>query len=599
MWNPKGVTAAGEYLNHEPSLLHGPGWLESLAVAFMLLFLFTSLSSGQETQLFYHTANIGGTSSFATNYAYLVRFTLPDPTNTYEVTKLSIASDGVTNTPVFANNTIIALRIFDSNQVPIYTSASIDMSGLDSSLAWRQYDMSSDHVRVKGSFYGGYEQRGAGFTFRFKFDAPTGSQYGRSHSYRVTTGAWSTKTEDHMIDAYVQAVEGSPGQFRFGSAAYGTGESDAALTVEVSRVNGSDGSATVQYATTDGTATAGADYAATSGTLAFGAGETSKTFAVTLLDDSIRESDETVGLQLFNPTGGATLSSPTSAVLTIVDNDRCLVVASPWGIAVPAVGTNVFAAGTIQTCGILNSPVTGGTTQYMCKGWVGTGSVPATGGTTNTGSFALTNDSMIGWQWATNYWLGLATNGNGSVQGSNGWYALAGSVTVTAVPSIYYHFDAWSGDVPPDHTKSNPLTLTMDRPRAIMAGFAANMATNGTPHWWLALHGLPTNDAAAFYDDGDGMPAWEEYIAGTVPTNADSVLRCEGGETESGTHGAVLRWHSVSGRAYVVEVATNLLSTGFEPLTSWLPATPTVNVWTDSVPDVEPRFYRIGVTNGP
>jgi hypothetical protein len=75
---------------------------------------------------------------------------------------------------------------------------------------------------------------------------------------------------------------------------------------------------TVNYATANGTATAGSDYTATSGTLSFGAGETSKTITINLINDSINEADETFSFSLSAPTN-ATLGSPSSVTTTLTD----------------------------------------------------------------------------------------------------------------------------------------------------------------------------------------------------------------------------------------------------------------------------------------
>jgi hypothetical protein len=97
------------------------------------------------------------------------------------------------------------------------------------------------------------------------------------------------------------------------------GRRTAVITVE--RSHGETGAVSVQYATANGTATAGQDYQAASGTLSWAAGDESrKSFAVQILDDSAQEGTETVRLALSNPTGGATLDDErATAVLTILD----------------------------------------------------------------------------------------------------------------------------------------------------------------------------------------------------------------------------------------------------------------------------------------
>ena len=76
---------------------------------------------------------------------------------------------------------------------------------------------------------------------------------------------------------------------------------------------------TVDYATTDGTATAGVDYTAASGTLSFAAGERSKTVSVAVLDDEHHEGTETLTLRLSNPSGGRLTDA--SATGTIENRD--------------------------------------------------------------------------------------------------------------------------------------------------------------------------------------------------------------------------------------------------------------------------------------
>ena len=77
---------------------------------------------------------------------------------------------------------------------------------------------------------------------------------------------------------------------------------------------------TVDYATADGTATAGEDYTATSGTLTFAAGETSKTVSVPLLDDAIDEGRETFTLRLSNAQGAHIEDGEATGTIVNTDN---------------------------------------------------------------------------------------------------------------------------------------------------------------------------------------------------------------------------------------------------------------------------------------
>ncbi len=109
----------------------------------------------------------------------------------------------------------------------------------------------------------------------------------------------------------------SNGKFQFSSQTYSGTEDAGNVVITVNRVDGATGIVTVDYATSNGTATAGSDYTATSGTLTFNLGETTKTFSLPIISDNVFEADETVNLTLNSPTGGAILGNPTTSVLTI------------------------------------------------------------------------------------------------------------------------------------------------------------------------------------------------------------------------------------------------------------------------------------------
>jgi hypothetical protein len=79
-----------------------------------------------------------------------------------------------------------------------------------------------------------------------------------------------------------------------------TGTRNAVVNVSLSAASSQ--AVVVNYATADGTATAGSDYVATAGTLTFAPGETSKSITVQVKGDSLPEPNETFFVNLSSPT---------------------------------------------------------------------------------------------------------------------------------------------------------------------------------------------------------------------------------------------------------------------------------------------------------
>ena len=129
--------------------------------------------------------------------------------------------------------------------------------------------------------------------------------------------------EDGSSTEEAMTVEDNdPGRVQFSAGSYSVEEKDQSAVVTVTRTSSSSGEIRVDYETANGTASAGADYESISGTLSFHDGEVSKTFSVSILEDTVAEGEKTVKLSLINPRGGAVLGTPSTATLIIEDNDR-------------------------------------------------------------------------------------------------------------------------------------------------------------------------------------------------------------------------------------------------------------------------------------
>ncbi|HJR07347.1 MAG TPA: Calx-beta domain-containing protein [Pyrinomonadaceae bacterium] len=144
--------------------------------------------------------------------------------------------------------------------------------------------------------------------------------------------------EDNDLEASIQkqppsvaATTGAVVQFLAGQSADGSltvSEGATTIAVQVTRTGDTSGAVVVDYAATSGSASERSDFQTTIGTLTFAAGETQKSFTISIVDDGIAETDETVNLTLGNPTG-ATLGALGNSKLTIIDNDTATATVNP------------------------------------------------------------------------------------------------------------------------------------------------------------------------------------------------------------------------------------------------------------------------------
>ncbi len=145
-------------------------------------------------------------------------------------------------------------------------------------------------------------------------------------------------TTDDDIDPTNNSGSGSTSvtvpRIQLSSDAYQVGESDgtATFTVTLDTANPY-ADVTVQYTSSDGTATAGEDYTAVDSTQTVVSGATSANFTVSITPDEVDEEDETLTLTLSNPSGAA-IDAPGSATLTIQDDDTAGINVDPTSLTI-------------------------------------------------------------------------------------------------------------------------------------------------------------------------------------------------------------------------------------------------------------------------
>jgi sugar lactone lactonase YvrE len=99
--------------------------------------------------------------------------------------------------------------------------------------------------------------------------------------------------------------------------------------------------------------------------------------------------------------------------------------------------------------------------------------------------------------------------------------------------------------------------------------------------------------------DHDGSPNWQEYLAGTDPTNPDSHLHLTppAEKVSQGKKQIVMDWLSAPGKSYVIETTTDLSSGQWTPISSSISGDGYAKEFADPNVLKHTQYYRIHLQN--
>ncbi len=166
--------------------------------------------------------------------------------------------------------------------------------------------------------------------------------------------------------ATVTIVDDDVSYLQLSAAQFSVNEPSGPATLTVTRTGPTYAAVTVDYSTSGGTATSPADFTSTSGSLSWAIGDSSsRTITVPIVDDLLDELTETFTVTLSGASFGAALGAPTTATVSILDNEhRGVAFSSPSftvGEAAGSIAVSVLRNGNPDGACSVDFQFTGGT----------------------------------------------------------------------------------------------------------------------------------------------------------------------------------------------------------------------------------------------
>jgi len=187
-------------------------------------------------------------------------------------------------------------------------------------------------------------------------------------------------------------------------------------------------------------------------------------------------------------------------------------------------------------------------------------------------------------------WLDTSKNGSA---GTNIIGQLVVTIPPQAKPNSAYRIEI-------DRVSSSPNGITLFPNQVHNGLITLNVRTNsswgdGIPDAWrLRFFGSISNllSHASADADGDGVSNWQEYLAGTNPTDVGSQLRLASRHVS--TNNVVhLRWPTVYNKSYNIEWIPSLSGTNWFTIATNVPGTDQMMDFPVTNINLETQFYRV------
>lgn len=324
---------------------------------------------------------------------------------------------------------------------------------------------------------------------------------------------------------------------RFEASSYSVSEFRQRVTLTVTRSGGLGLEASVGYATANGTAIAGSDYSQQSGRVTLFSGQTTATIEIPISDDANQESSEAFSVALNSPSINATLGNPSTATVTILDDDGTgsTVQFSPTSYSANETPGNstVMLAITATRLGDPNASITVSYATSNGSAAAGSDYLASTGSvvfgpseTQKLISITILNDDLI--ENGENFFVSLTNATNASISGAPATVTIADDDSPTAsigFSASSYNVDEGAGSVTLTVTRSGGRSFAATVNYATADGSAkagVNYATsNGRVNF---LPGETTKTIQVpIIDEGTSDPTLQFTVTLTDPNNTGFV----------------------------------------------------------------------------